>query len=297
MRRSLFSAVSAFLLFNLPASAWWEDGHRTTARIAAYYLTPAARSRLAVILGVPNTVEAVADGLAVASTWPDEIKRDRPDTQAWHYIDIALQDRRDQIPVRCPDQNCVTARIDEFAAQLVRDKSAPDATPSSTTDLDALRFLVHFVGDVHQPLHAVSDADLGGNCEPLTETYEKAKNLHALWDGPLVNDLNEDDRVLAAELEKELDSFSEERRKRMAEGTAADWAWESHKLADKLIYRRLKIPTEPVEFPLNCKVAPEEILNDKITIEPSYVAEMEPVVRLQLERASVRLARLLNKVG
>lgn len=293
MRKPLFSAAIALILFNLPASAWWEDGHRTTARIAAYYLTPSARTRLAAILGVPDTPEAVADGLAVASTWPDEIKRDRPDTQSWHYIDIALQDRRDQIPARCPDQNCVTARIDEFAVQLMKDKSAPDPA----TDLDALRFLVHFVGDVHQPLHAVSDADLGGNCEPLTEPYEKAKNLHALWDGPLVNDLNADDHALAADLEKDLDSFSADRRKRMAEGTADDWAWESHKLADKLIYKRLNIPLEPVAFPLNCKVAPEEILNDKVTIEPKYMKEMEPIVRLQLERAGLRLARLLNKLA
>jgi len=293
MLRTLFSAILLFILCDFPANAWWEEGHRTTARLAAYYLTPAARTRVAAILGVPDTPEAVADGLAVASTWADEIKKDRPDTFTWHFIDIALQDKKDQIPARCPNENCVTARIDQFSAQLVKDKAAADPR----MDLDALRFLVHFVGDIHQPLHAVSDADQGGNCESLSEVYEKARNLHALWDGPLVSDVNPDDKALAAELKQELDGLGAGRMKKMAEGSAEDWAWESHKLAEKVIYDKLKIPTEPVEFPANCKAAPQAILDDKITVEPKYVGEMKPVVREQLELAGLRLAKLLNELG
>jgi hypothetical protein len=290
MSRFTALAITALLVFNLPAQCWWENGHRTTARLAAYYLTPAASARIAAILGVPNSPLSIADALAVASTWPDEIKKDRPETGSWHYIDLALQDSKDQIPERCPDRNCVTARIDIFATQLINDKSAMDPA----VDRDALRFLVHFVGDIQQPLHAVSDADLGGNCEPLTETYEKARNLHALWDGPLVDDVNKDDRLLAADLKKELDSLDEGQLRKMSEGSVDDWAWESHKLAEKLIYDRFKIPKEPVLFPANCKVAPEEIIDDKITVERDYVNDMKPVIRLQLERAGVRLARLLN---
>ena len=291
MARTAFLFVTIFFLCNLPAQCWWEDGHRTTARLAAYYLTPETRARLALIMGVPNDPSSIADGLALASTWADEIKKDRPETNAWHYIDIALQDKRDEIAARCVDQNCVTARIEMYSQQLVTDKNAPDPT----ADLDALRFLVHFVGDVHQPLHAVSDADLGGNCEPLDPVYEKARNLHALWDGPLVNDINPDDKQLASELKTELDGFSGGRRKKMTEGSVDDWAWQSHKEAEKVIYKQLHIPVEPVEFPANCKAAPQEILDDKITVESSYLDEMKPVVRLQLERAALRLARLLNQ--
>jgi hypothetical protein len=293
MSRLATCILIALLFLDSPAYCWWENGHRTTARLAAYYLTPTASLRLAAILSVPNNPESIADALARASTWPDEIKKDRPDTASWHYIDIAMQDKKDQIPERCPDHNCVTARIDIFSAQLLNDKSAADPT----VDLDALRFLVHFVGDVQQPLHAVSDADLGGNCEPLTETYEKAHNLHALWDGPLVDDVNPDDRLLAADLKKELDSFGEHRLKKMSEGTVDDWAWESHKIAEKVVYERLKIPKAAVLFPANCKVAPEEITGDKITVRQDYVNAMKPVIRLQLERAGVRLARLLNALG
>lgn len=277
----------------LPANCWWENGHRTTGRLAALYLTPAAGAHLAAILSVPNNPESLADALARVATWPDEIKKDRPETASWHYIDIALQDKKDQISERCPDRNCVTARIDMFSSQLIKDKAASDPT----ADLDALRFLVHFVGDIQQPLHASSDADLGGNCEPLTEIYEKARNLHALWDGPLVDDVNPDDRSLAADLKKELDSFDDDRLKKMSQGTADDWAWESHEVAEKVIYERLKIPTEPVLFPASCKLAPEAITNDKITVEQNYVNDMKPIIRLQLERAGLRLAKLLNELG
>jgi hypothetical protein len=291
MRQSaLWALLVAPLILNLPAQCWWEDGHRTAARLAAYYLTPSARAHLAQIMGVPDDAQSVADGLALASTWPDEIKKDRPETASWHYIDIALQDRKDQISERCPEQNCVTARIDLFSAQLINDKSAADPA----VDLDALRFLVHFVGDLHQPLHATSDADLGGNCEPLDPVYEKARNVHALWDGPLVSDVNPDDRLLAGELKKELDALGEGRRRKMAEGTVNDWAWESHRVAEKEVYKRLHIPAEPAVFPESCKVAPEAILDDRITVEPDYLDAMKPIIRLQLERAGLRLARLLN---
>jgi hypothetical protein len=293
MFRTLFTVVITISVFSLPASAWWEEGHRVTARLAASYLTPAARTRIAAILGVPDTPESVADGLAAASTWADDIKKDRPETQSWHFIDIALQDKKDQIAARCPDQNCVTARVAQFSAQLEKDKAAADAA----ADLDALRFLVHFVGDIHQPLHASSDADLGGNCESLAPAYEQAKNLHALWDGPLVGDVNADDKALASDLKRELDSFGKARLKTIGAGSADDWAWESHKVAQKVIYKRLRIPTEPVVFPAGCKAVPQEILDDKITVEPKYVNDMKSVVRLQLERGGVRLARLLNGVA
>ncbi len=125
------------------------------ARIAAAHLTPAARIRIARILNVPDNVDAIADALALGSTWADEIKKDTH-TDDWHFIDITLQDSRSDIAKRCKDDNCVVARIRLFTAQLVSQKA-----DGRWSELDALRFLVHFVGDVHQPLHAISDADLG----------------------------------------------------------------------------------------------------------------------------------------
>lgn len=280
--------ISCCLLYASPAFCWWETGHRTVARLAAAHLTPAASARAAQLLQVPNTPEAVADALAVASTWPDET-RAQTKTGDWHYIDLALQDDKSDIPERCKDDNCVTARIRLFAAQLSRhDSSAPGS------DLDALRYLVHFVGDIHQPLHAVSDADLGGNCERVDPPVDTAKNLHAVWDGAIVNAVNPSDRELAADLDRNLRSFSPHLQADLALGSQDDWAWESHKLAIKNIYQKLSLPTEPVIFPKNCQEAPLAVSNLTLHLPSSYIDDMKPVVREQLTKAGLRLARLLN---
>ena len=282
-------ALSCCLLYTAPAYGWWETGHRAIARIAAAELTPASRTRVARILNVADTPEAVSDALAAASTWADETKAETK-TGEWHYIDLALQDNKSDILERCRDNNCVTARIRLFAIEL---SSHPSSAPIS--ELDALRYLVHFVGDLHQPLHAVSDADLGGNCEHLDPPIDTAKNLHALWDGAIVNAVNPSDRELAADLERNFASFSPQLRSDMAAGNQDDWAWESHKLAIKDIYQRLSIPTEPVLFPANCQAAPLAISNLTLRIDSFYIDDMKPVVREQLTKAGLRLGRLLNE--
>jgi hypothetical protein len=276
-----------------PARCWWENGHRTVARIAAANLTPAARTRVSKLLGVPDTAEDVAEAMAKAATWADEIKKDRPDTAPWHYIDLTEQDPKTAFAQRCAGDNCVTARILLFKQQLASQKQGAEATAFS--DQDALRFLIHFVGDVEQPLHAISDADQGGNCEPLDPPMGKARNLHAFWDGYLPDALNPDDKLLAAQLNTEIAGFSDTRRQGMAEGDEQKWAWESHEIAIAAIYKRLKIPEEPAEFPTNCASAPEAITSDKLDLTPGYAEAMLPVVRLQLERGGLRLAKLLNE--
>lgn len=259
------------------------------ARLAAYQLTPAARTRIAQILEVPNTADAVADALSAAATWADETKSETK-TGSWHYIDLALQDEKSDIPERCPADNCVTARIRLFAAQLASD--SPNGTVS---ERDALRYLVHFLGDVHQPLHTVSDADLGGNCEHVDPPVETARNLHAVWDGGIVNTLGESARDLAADLERHLEAFTPTLRNDLSLGTPDDWTWESHKLAVSQIYQKLSIPTEPVLFPASCQQAPLAVSNLTLHLEPSYIHDMQPVVREQLTKAGLRLARLLNE--
>jgi S1/P1 Nuclease len=288
--RILQWVVIGGLLGAVPASCWWETGHRVTARLAASHLTPAARTRVARILKVEDTPEAVADGLAAASTWADETKAETK-TAMWHYIDLALQDEKSDIPARCRNGDCITGRIHLFAAQL-----ASQTANAAVSELDALRYLVHFVGDIHQPLHAVSDADLGGNCEHVDPPIDTAENLHGVWDGAIVNAVQMSDRELAADLERNLQSFPAELRQQLAGGNENDWAWESHKLAIRDIYERLSIPREPVIFPRNCQEAPAAVANLTLHhLERSYLDEMKPVVREQLTKAGLRLARLLNE--
>jgi hypothetical protein len=290
--RQIFSLVLAGLLLSpLPANCWWETGHRTVARIAAAHLTPTARLRVARILGVDNTEAAVGDGLAAASTWADEVKNDTK-TAEWHYIDLTLQDDKSDILRRCQDSNCVSGRIRLFAVQLGSPKGKVDARWS---DLDALRFLVHFVGDVHQPLHAISDQDLGGNCEVIDPPIGDVKNVHALWDGGIVNALDSSDQQLAADIDSYLGKLDDATRSDWAAGVVDDWVWESHQLAKQNIYGKLHIPVEPVAFPSGCKAAPPEITSFKPAVDTLYIDTMKPIVRDQLGKAGLRLAKVLNE--
>ena len=290
-RSTLALLLSYSFLWPFSASAWWETGHETVARLAAARLTPAARTRVCQILRIPDTEEAVADGLAEASIWADHTK-DGNQTAAWHYIDLALEDRKSDIGKRCENDNCAPARLRLFAAQLAAKTTAED---TKWSDLDALRFLVHLAGDIHQPLHAASNADQGGNCERLDPAVGQAKTLHALWDGEIVNSMGESKKMLAADLDREIVSWPGQRQQTLAAGNPDDWAWESHLLALKFIYKRLHIPKQPIEFPAVCSAAPAEIIARTWRIPRGDAQAMQSVVRLQLEKAGLRLARLLNE--
>jgi hypothetical protein len=224
--------------------------------------------------------------MAAASTWADENK-EQLKTGEWHYIDLALQDKKNAMRERCPNANCVTERIEIFRKQL------KERSSTGLSDRDALRYLIHFVGDVHQPLHAVSNADLGGNCEQIRPVYE-AKNLHALWDGGLVGALGLNDMKLADNLEGYIGRLDKGTRNSWSKGDAEKWTWESHVLAKDDIYGRLHIPLQPVVFPKTCKTAPGEIANFRPYIDSLYVNDMKPVVRDQLSKAGLRLAKILN---
>lgn len=292
MTRLLTALLITSLVCPLPAYSWWETGHQTIARVAAAHLTPAARTRVARILGVEDSPEAVADALAKASTWADETKNETK-TGNWHYVDLALQDHKSDIPERCQNDDCSPARVRLFAEQLAAQPGHPANTRWS--QLDALRYVVHLVGDIHQPLHDVSDADLGGNCELLDPPIGKAKNLHALWDGEIINEMSANDRALAAELESEINELNPRRERQLSDGKEDDWVWESHEIAIHQIYRRLHIPVEPLEFPASCADAPAAITGLKVEISQLYMAEMKPIVREQLMKAGLRLAHLLNE--
>ncbi len=289
MKRLLALCFLGCFLASLPAYSWWQTGHKTIARLAASHLTPAARTRLARILNVPDNPSAVADALAQASVWADETKGETH-TGNWHYINLGLNDNKSDIPKRCPNNNCAPARIHLFSAQLAANK--PNMQWS---DLDALRYLVHLVGDIQQPLHTATDDDLGGNCEVLPAPIERADNLHALWDGGILAEISHNDRELANDLDKEIATWSSFHRYWAARGNQDDWTWESHLLAVKDIYQRLHIPVEPYERVADCQDAPVAITDFHPATDAAYVEEMKPVVRMQLEKGGLRLGRLLNE--
>ena len=147
------------------------------------------------------------------------------------------------MPLRCPAGNCVTGKIDEYAQRLKEgryDRWGADGD---------LAFLIHFVADLHQPLHAANDQDLGGNCV-LVESQPRARNLHAAWDTMIVRNLERSvdsgsPETTAHKLEQKY--ASERPMDVWIRGRTDDIAWESNQIARSEIYVALRIPIEPCE--------------------------------------------------
>ena len=220
--------VVALLVFGSPchALAWGWEGHRIVAEIAERYLEPETARQVRELLALEN-----ATTFAEVSTWADDVRGQRRETARWHYVDIPIHPpvgtpagydaARD-----CPRGACVVAKIDEFAAEL-RDKAAPPRDR-----LEALKFVVHFVADVHQPLDAADDGDRGGNDTHLIFLGQHT-TLHALWDSGILAAAGVGDpRAYALRLAQSIKPAD---AVRWRDGTAAEWAMESHEVA-KLAY-------------------------------------------------------------
>jgi nuclease S1 len=250
------------LVFSAPAYAWGPQGHEIVARIAADNLTPSAHLRISQLLGGDAPALMVLD-----SNWADEIRADRPETVGWHFVNIEIgakgyDPRRD-----CANDNCVVAQIGRDMAVL-RDRQA-----SHSARLEALRFLIHFVGDLHQPLHAADRHDKGGN-SVIVYQGRRRSNLHRVWDEDVVEALGADPMADAAAIETGL---MPQDKARVMTGAPADWANETFQVAAHEIYARLP-GSGPVRLPRD------------------YVSRERATVRQQLGRAGFRLAALLNAI-
>lgn len=149
-------AMLFFVMSVLPASAlaWGPAGHRIIAQIAQDNLSPAARSQVSRILKGAS--------MSSVATWADIVRNTgRPETAGWHFVDIPLKADSYDAERDCPKDDCIVAKIDDFRAAL--------ANSSSTTQrAEALKFLIHFVGDIFDPMHCVDNHDRGGNSVRVT---------------------------------------------------------------------------------------------------------------------------------
>jgi hypothetical protein len=283
----ILNVVWPILLCPLFAQAWGPAGHEIVAVIAADNLTPAAQGHVASILGVSDDKRAVATAMETASNRPDfEFRRDSR-TARWHFIDICLQDRRTDVAARCVGGNCVTRKIDEYSKRL------KDGNYDRFSAAGDLAFLMHFVGDIHQPLHAANDDDHGGNCIPVDSRFPE-RNLHAAWDTTVVRGL-----------EYSIDSGRPETTAHKLEQTYAaereadswipvdDIAWESNQLARSEIYGALHIPIEPCMPTLDTCRNP---LGRAVELDSNYLDHADTVAGHQLAKAGFRLASLLNEI-
>ena len=208
--------------------------------------------------------------------------RSRP---PWHFIDICLQDRRVDVPARCLGSNCVTGKIDEFSIRL---KEGSYDRWGAAGDL---AFLIHFVGDIHQPLHTANDADRGGNCV-LVDSQPPARNLHDAWDTAIVRRLEESIGTPEATARKLEQTYAAEKAlDGWIPGHTDDIAWESNQIARSDIYATLQIPVEPCDLPAAlCSHEPEVGLNS------AYMDHADVIAGHQLAKAGFRLASLLNEI-
>ncbi len=176
----LLSVCCTLALTTLPSSAWaWGgQGHRLVARIADTELTPQARQQVTALLaGEPDP------SLAGIASWADELRENDPDlgkrSARWHYVNLGEHDCRYDPPRDCPDGKCVVAALQQQTA-LLADRNQPRQVRQQ-----ALKFVVHLVGDIHQPMHAGYAHDKGGNDFQL-QFGGKGTNLHSLWDSGMI---------------------------------------------------------------------------------------------------------------
>jgi len=303
----LFAAI-ALCVSAPPTQAWGCKGHQTVAVLAEKHLTPEARQFVDKLLS-ENPIDpqlkrycgnATRDLMADASTWPDDIRNDRKNG-SWHYIDIPRGTLHGPLEPFCGNEGCVTKAIAEQLA-ILKDKSADPHKRA-----DALRYVIHFVGDLHMPLHAITNNDEGGNCVPVhylrREAHENhnyfVPNLHALWDTAILErDMEGADPTEYVDYLSAV--FSSDFPKWQADGIHVDaWAWEGHDLAESVVYAKL-IPAVPVETPAtvhSCADANnigERMMQLHLVAGEPYQQAAAPVVEQRLAQAGIRLALILN---
>jgi hypothetical protein len=281
----LLAATWALVAGAGPCVAWGDLGHQVTALIAYRHLTVAARTRLDALLAADSD-SLTAPDFASRASWADRYRTTHRETSAWHFVDVEI-DHPDlnaacfgfpalqggQAASAGPAQDCIVNKIAEFGAEL------KDPATSPTERLLALKFLIHFVGDVHQPLHAADHEDRGGNCIGLVPSPDgQDTNLHAYWDVGAVAALGNSASAIAAALDARI-TPAELRAWR--QGGPEAWAMESFELGRKDVYSLASRP--------GC--------NDHgaVALTPAYEATAARDAALQLEKAGVRMATLLNR--
>ena len=288
--------LAVALLAPAPAAwAWGDAGHEIVAAIAYARLTKAARAKADALLATDKDTLTAPDFVSRA-TWADRWRdEDRSTTRLqyeatrrWHYVNIEIDggsvdaacNGHPPLPAgtpasKGPADDCVADKIDQFAAEL-----HARATPAAERLL-ALKFLLHFVGDLHQPLHAADRHDSGGNAVPvLYGELKAADNLHAYWDHELVRDLGTDPRAVAQALNRAITAAQ---ARAWRKGGSADWANESWTQARRVAYDFSGETT-----------ATDEHGETATKLDATYEQRALPVVREQLSRAGVRLAKILN---
>ena len=242
-----------------PALAWSEDGNRAVADIATRRLTRSAMHEVKILLAIEHR-----KSLADIANSANQLRSTHPATRPWYYVDIPLTEDSYDASRDCVQGACLIAKIAEFRAVL-GNKSKPKAAR-----LEALEYLVGLVSDLHQPLRCSNNGDRGGR-DVKVAGYLGSKDLNAVWDEGIIKA----SALTSPDTGQKLNGkISAAHAKDWSRGSVIQWANESHGVARNFIYTHL--PDSSGNLP------------------PNYQKESEPIVALQLQKAGVRLAAVLN---
>ena len=267
-RLFLAAAGTAMALTPSPALAWGKNGHRIVAAIADAQLSGLARAHVKELLGE-------AESLDEAANWPDEMKSAptpfwQKTASPWHYVTL-----NGVVYDHAPSEGDALEALDRFSATL-RDPNA-----SREEKQLALRFIVHLVGDLHQPLHVGKCCDRGGN-EVKVKWFGRDLNLHSIWDTTLLEEQQLSFTEYSARLQRHIGNDDV-----IAwwDINPRDWISESAQIRETIY------PATPPKGAKGKKGEPEVP-----ELSYAYIYKFTPVMEDRLSRAGVRLAAYLNAI-
>jgi len=265
--RTLAATFALLCFASAEVEAWGAMGHMAVAEIAWQCLSPKTRTAASRLLGPGVPLDSVAN-------WADKIRWARPETKNWHFVDIPLSESRYASARDCPDSD----QGDCIVAELQRLRRALACPESPAAGREALSFAVHFVGDLHQPLHALREERGGNEVKVRMETPDKAlrgkrrkgSNLHHVWDEEVLRGNWDSPQALAA-AGREAASLPAK-----VPVDPVRWAEESHRVAQDVW------------------AWPTATEKGKRIIDAAYLERARPVAARQIGRAGIRLATFLE---
>jgi hypothetical protein len=260
-KRTVAAIVATFLLLIPSAWSWGRIGHRVAARMTEDRLSPHALAAVRDLLG-PGA------SLADVATWADE-QREISGTGPWHYVNVPITEPRYDSKF-CSPAGCVISKIEDFKRVLMN----PGAGKSEKQQ--ALKFLVHLIEDLHQPLHVGDTGSRGGNLIQV-RFYNVGSNLHRVWDSQIIERHTENEQVW-------LWDFNFLAKPQMvaewSKGTPEDWATESLQVAKEAY----------------CLPGTKTVMMPGALLGDDYYRVSLPIIQRQLAKAGIRTAWVLNSI-
>ncbi|MDO9183319.1 MAG: S1/P1 nuclease [Bacteriovorax sp.] len=255
--KNLLLIMSFVSIYSPSAFSWGKTGHRIVGEIAQRHLNSSTLKGIKELAGVDN--------LSRMSTWPDDVRSDPKMgyTSPWHYVSIP--NGKTYFEQKRNKEGDIIEALYRFEDTL------RDPKETKEHKLDALRFMIHMTGDLHQPLHVGLAEDRGGNSIRV-KWFKSETNLHSVWDEELVDF----EKLSFTEYSNYLDHFTKVEVKELEKGTFIDWAKESQDLRPKVY-----------DF---------GGVSESVSLSYEYNYKVKPIIELRLKQAGLRLAYVLNKI-